>query len=257
MEGRAPGPGAWILRGQTPDEDQQVVVKNTFITVVDRANTSDGSNSQTRGMQHSRSDSDLSSQSDTLGSSRPPSRTSSVRESSSGPDLEDQSGGEGGAASRGRGRPPRAEGGPPAPQMDREQLRAVSLGSELHGTGRCRPCKYMGTPSGCAMKQDCDFCHVGHRRARTRPAKSTRAKCKEMVNNLQEADTEGAEAIEDLAGRSPYLRGLLKARYQQVQDERHASSSSAAGGRPGGPDPVSPQRSRPGADPRQKMIQSL
>lgn len=300
MEGRAQGSasgsGAWILRGQTPDQDQQVVVKNTFITVVDRANASEGTSSHSRGMQHSRSDSDLSSShSHHFGSSR--STSSSVRGSSQ--DIEDNSGGEGpppagGPSGRGRGRARRGDAEAPsaegagdardAEKAEKERLRSVSVGSELHGTGRCRPCKYVGMAGGCAAKQDCLFCHVGHRRARARPAKSTRARCKELVNNLPAEDAQGAGAIEDLAGRSPYLRGLLKARYQQVQDgqaqapQQQASSSSSAsvvrtgpvpgsshpgGGQSvagvlsGGADPVSPKRSPQRMDQLQRMIQSL
>eukprot|EP00401_Gymnodinium_catenatum_P007112 CAMPEP_0117460654 /NCGR_PEP_ID=MMETSP0784-20121206/2119_1 /TAXON_ID=39447 /ORGANISM="" /LENGTH=307 /DNA_ID=CAMNT_0005254333 /DNA_START=100 /DNA_END=1024 /DNA_ORIENTATION=- len=35
-----------------------------------------------------------------------------------------------------------------------------SRGSEMHGTGKCRPCAWFWKPHGCHNKADCSYCHL-------------------------------------------------------------------------------------------------
>lgn len=91
-----------------------------------------------------------------------------------------------------------------------------SIGSKLHGTGRCRPCLYLAaTGSGsCPHDEQCFFCHIPHSMAsRGRPSKATRDSCKQILDlfeqHFPESDPNRAIAARMLAKESPYLRGLF------------------------------------------------
>lgn len=91
-----------------------------------------------------------------------------------------------------------------------------SIGSKLHGTGRCRPCLYVApTGSGnCPHAEQCFFCHIPHSMAsRGRPSKATRDSCKQILDlfeqHFPENDPNRATAARMLAEESPYLRGLF------------------------------------------------
>lgn len=46
------------------------------------------------------------------------------------------------------------------PELVTEGGSQVSVGSEEHGTGRCRPCAWFWKPEGCKNGEDCMHCHL-------------------------------------------------------------------------------------------------
>mmetsp|Transcript_112889 Transcript_112889/g.282633 ORF Transcript_112889/g.282633 Transcript_112889/m.282633 type:complete len:406 (-) Transcript_112889:103-1320(-) len=65
---------------------------------------------------------------------------------------------------------------------------AWSIGSELHSMGKCRPCAFAWSESGCNMGADCIYCHQWHERINMqRPCKGKRMGYRKLVQNLQTA----------------------------------------------------------------------
>eukprot|EP00428_Durinskia_dybowskii_P028189 CAMPEP_0170252372 /NCGR_PEP_ID=MMETSP0116_2-20130129/26020_1 /TAXON_ID=400756 /ORGANISM="Durinskia baltica, Strain CSIRO CS-38" /LENGTH=270 /DNA_ID=CAMNT_0010503343 /DNA_START=64 /DNA_END=876 /DNA_ORIENTATION=+ len=75
----------------------------------------------------------------------------------------------------------------------------ASIGSAMHGVGRCRPCMFIHTIVGCANGAACEYCHISHRRRRAaRPCKAKRDRFKAIADRqAREAglldETSGAE----------------------------------------------------------------
>lgn len=91
----------------------------------------------------------------------------------------------------------------------------LSIGSELHGSGTCRPCLYVTSAIGCLKGSACQFCHVPHpRKDRLRLTKHRRASmAKQMEQFKRNNDTQGNQedervvSIASLQGRSMLSRG--------------------------------------------------
>mmetsp|Transcript_92581 Transcript_92581/g.245920 ORF Transcript_92581/g.245920 Transcript_92581/m.245920 type:complete len:158 (-) Transcript_92581:50-523(-) len=67
----------------------------------------------------------------------------------------------------------------------------VSLGAELHGTGRCRPCAWRWKEGGCCNGAECEFCHAcppgelkSRRKAKDNQLKAERQAQKENIVSL-------------------------------------------------------------------------
>eukprot|EP00930_Biecheleria_cincta_P038994 TRINITY_DN26811_c0_g1_i1.p1 TRINITY_DN26811_c0_g1~~TRINITY_DN26811_c0_g1_i1.p1 ORF type:complete len:270 (-),score=41.89 TRINITY_DN26811_c0_g1_i1:33-842(-) len=94
---------------------------------------------------------------------------------------------------------------------------AWSVGSKGHEVGQCNPCMYLASASGCARGEECIFCHLAHdtspKRTRCRPCKATRSRCKSILEELSEKykddPDEKQQAMVQLMGKHPYMRGLL------------------------------------------------
>lgn len=71
---------------------------------------------------------------------------------------------------------------------DQEGQPGWSIGSELHASGACKPCLYKNSRLGCLNGEACRFCHLsGHaRKSRARPSKSTRVQCKQIATMLDQ-----------------------------------------------------------------------
>eukprot|EP00927_Polykrikos_kofoidii_P073053 TRINITY_DN69128_c0_g1_i1.p1 TRINITY_DN69128_c0_g1~~TRINITY_DN69128_c0_g1_i1.p1 ORF type:complete len:345 (-),score=40.98 TRINITY_DN69128_c0_g1_i1:57-1016(-) len=90
-----------------------------------------------------------------------------------------------------------------------------SKGSELHESGKCKPCHYIHTKLGCLNGQECKFCHISHsKKSRPRPCKTKRMQCKRIVSMLETASAKDPEQFADatrmLASQSTYLQSVLK-----------------------------------------------
>mmetsp|Transcript_20251 Transcript_20251/g.57268 ORF Transcript_20251/g.57268 Transcript_20251/m.57268 type:complete len:102 (-) Transcript_20251:112-417(-) len=83
---------------------------------------------------------------------------------------------------------------------------ALSVGSALHGAGRCTPCKFFVRSGGCYYGVDCSFCHFNHKKNRVRPPKAVRKACKKLVGEGRAAEAD----LETLGNGVVYLRSLLK-----------------------------------------------
>lgn len=194
-----------------PSQSQELVVKNTFLTVIE---TPPGSHHR---LSRSHSDSEI----DGSSSSAYGGRGDGGGATDSGTEREEVAEQAGISETDESNHP--SDSAPPL----------WSKGSALHESGQCKPCLYVGTKSGCINGTECGFCHAGHRRSRPRPSKSTRTKCKQIVAQMGARDgaTEGGDA-DALAEYSPYIRSLLRGK---LTDETPApregapASSSSAG----------------------------
>jgi len=94
-----------------------------------------------------------------------------------------------------------------------------STGSQLHSSGRCRPCMFSHTVIGCANGASCDFCHLSHHRRRAaRPCKAKRERFKAIADRqAREAGLLGSDAEGGAA------EGL-----EAVADEQEEAAESAA-----------------------------
>lgn len=106
------------------------------------------------------------------------------------------------------------------------------VGSASHSAGKCRPCHYIHTKTGCTNGRDCPFCHVPHtKRGRKKPGKSKRIRCHEFASTLEGLDPEDREyfmeAMWSASSRSLYLRSILEKRLQQ-KEEVPAEASDAS-----------------------------
>jgi len=77
-----------------------------------------------------------------------------------------------------------------------------SVGSQLHETGQCTPCRRLNMRLGCLRGKECDFCHFPHpdRKRRARPCKSKRMESKRSAHMAlektcdQDRDTERTQS---------------------------------------------------------------
>ncbi|CAL1160869.1 unnamed protein product, partial [Cladocopium goreaui] len=97
-----------------------------------------------------------------------------------------------------------------------EENVATSVGSSLHYSGQCKPCRFITFSSGCRNKADCPFCHneehLTDPTTAERPPKGVRSGYRKSVNQVLESDMTDDQkrfALKQLAQRSPYLRVLV------------------------------------------------
>jgi len=102
----------------------------------------------------------------------------------------------------------------------------LSLGSQLHGTGECRPCFYRHSKKGCQFGAACVFCHGDHAKKRkARPPKHVRSECRnrahaafdqycEATPELAEAHLQQQEFFSANRAPSKYATVVLRALYR-------------------------------------------
>mmetsp|Transcript_3499 Transcript_3499/g.10208 ORF Transcript_3499/g.10208 Transcript_3499/m.10208 type:complete len:263 (-) Transcript_3499:94-882(-) len=101
--------------------------------------------------------------------------------------------------------PPKMQPPQAAPVIIPLELRQpeMSVGSELHGTGECRPCAWFWRPQGCMNSAECRHCHLcpaGEMKARRKQkAQASRAGGSAAPN------TEDAEAMQSFPGFAPIV----------------------------------------------------
>eukprot|EP00443_Scrippsiella_acuminata_P024271 CAMPEP_0115205998 /NCGR_PEP_ID=MMETSP0270-20121206/19976_1 /TAXON_ID=71861 /ORGANISM="Scrippsiella trochoidea, Strain CCMP3099" /LENGTH=226 /DNA_ID=CAMNT_0002619551 /DNA_START=77 /DNA_END=757 /DNA_ORIENTATION=+ len=63
-----------------------------------------------------------------------------------------------------------------------------SIGSGLHHLGRCRPCQWVWSESGCVHGAQCSYCHFRHDSSikETRPCKGKRAYYRKLIARIAE-----------------------------------------------------------------------
>lgn len=90
-----------------------------------------------------------------------------------------------------------------------------SIGSQLHGTGNCRPCIFFVKQVGCMNGKNCEFCHlrhpprVRHRRHRKKVSKSQESSLGAMAESEGEDDALAA-SVESSAQSSQDSRSLSR-----------------------------------------------
>mmetsp|Transcript_63474 Transcript_63474/g.164734 ORF Transcript_63474/g.164734 Transcript_63474/m.164734 type:complete len:304 (-) Transcript_63474:121-1032(-) len=113
-----------------------------------------------------------------------------------------------------------------------------SRGSAKHAEGKCRPCHYVRTTAGCLNAENCDFCHLAHRRKnRPRPHRRKRMQCKKYADMLEDAEANNPEvfreAIEGLSSRSAYLQSVVLHRLRDKAETADAGTELADPSAPG------------------------
>lgn len=126
-----------------------------------------------------------------------------------------------------------------APQVG-EDGQPESVGSALHAEGKCKPCAFHQTTSGCAMGLDCRFCHLEHKssgKVRLRPCKGKRMRTKRMFDRLTTQIRKDPEGFDPEAIHLPpsiehnsVVKGRLIGRLQEYADQARAGRSSASEG---------------------------
>eukprot|EP00747_Dinoflagellata_sp_TGD_P105703 gnl/TRDRNA2_/TRDRNA2_169632_c1_seq4.p1 gnl/TRDRNA2_/TRDRNA2_169632_c1~~gnl/TRDRNA2_/TRDRNA2_169632_c1_seq4.p1 ORF type:complete len:254 (+),score=21.34 gnl/TRDRNA2_/TRDRNA2_169632_c1_seq4:101-862(+) len=95
-----------------------------------------------------------------------------------------------------------------------------SVGSELHESNECKPCIWLRHPSGCNKGEGCNYCHLYHPKSRrTRPSKEFRAKCKDLVAQLDERFPDDPQPfVEAARTMGKYMENILKGRLTGQND---------------------------------------
>jgi len=103
---------------------------------------------------------------------------------------------------------------------EREELEGVldaaglwSAGAVHHATGKCRPCHYIHSRSGCENGKTCEYCHFPHTgKMRRSVGMFSRIYCKNFADVIQEAYKDDPARLERVvqfaASASSYLAAL-------------------------------------------------
>mmetsp|Transcript_95286 Transcript_95286/g.246753 ORF Transcript_95286/g.246753 Transcript_95286/m.246753 type:complete len:238 (-) Transcript_95286:34-747(-) len=83
-------------------------------------------------------------------------------------------------------------------------------GSALHYEGRCRPCAFVRTDTGCRANESCRFCHFEHAvtRQRLRPCKGKRIRIHKLLERLKYEVDEYIASGRPMFGLSDHLSSL-------------------------------------------------
>jgi len=117
------------------------------------------------------------------------------------------------------------------PEEDKKGLEEVlaeaglwSTGSSRHACGKCRPCHYVRSNTGCENGQSCEFCHFPHTgKSRRQLSMCSRLYCKSFADALVASYGARPDQLR-LAGvtassGSAYLAAILKDRLGQLPAE--------------------------------------
>mmetsp|Transcript_74372 Transcript_74372/g.208806 ORF Transcript_74372/g.208806 Transcript_74372/m.208806 type:complete len:214 (+) Transcript_74372:47-688(+) len=90
-----------------------------------------------------------------------------------------------------------------------------SKGSAKHDRGRCKPCRFVYSRTGCESGAECAFCHLPHTdNSRNRIGVSKRDYCKSLAEKLRDSCEGEPETLVEIArsatSKSSYLGLLLQ-----------------------------------------------
>lgn len=80
----------------------------------------------------------------------------------------------------------------------------LSIGSEAHESGSCKPCLFAFIEPGCPDGAQCRFCHLPHKSTRSRPCKAKRDRYRKLI--ASRFNPEGPEESECPAEPEPQPR---------------------------------------------------
>jgi len=122
----------------------------------------------------------------------------------------------------------------PATSVPAGEEALTSVGSSLHASGQCKPCRFIALASGCRNQYKCPYCHneehLTDPTSAERPPKGVRSGYRKSVNQVLESDMPEDQkrfALKQLAQRSPYLRVLVR-RIMPEMEEGEAKSRAKA-----------------------------
>lgn len=133
-------------------------------------------------------------------------------------------------------------------QVGNDHGEMMSLGSQLHGSGACKPCLYLNSRASCTLGRYCRFCHLPHpKKKHPRPCKAKRTQCKQIVNMLSTVfgpDSEQfQEASQKLSSESQYMRSILDGAKKSTRG--NAMNKRMGSGMPAGVGNLDPLVDRP------------
>jgi hypothetical protein len=103
------------------------------------------------------------------------------------------------------------------------QVELPSFGSADHHVGRCKPCHYAHTRSGCSMGKECNRCHFRHqKRSMTNLPRQTRYKVLQLVQATRdrgspEEHASAKEALQLFLAENPQLQNYANAVRRSLQ----------------------------------------
>ena len=117
-----------------------------------------------------------------------------------------------------------AETTPSIPTMDGSN---ENQWSSLHAAGRCKPCRFHASKSGCKSGQACSYCHLPHPK---RPSLAKREQCKAVAQRtLKDSALRGPEDLKEtirlLSKRGMYMRSVI---HGKVRDGEMVTSCIAS-----------------------------
>jgi len=102
-----------------------------------------------------------------------------------------------------------------------------SPGSIQHESGKCNPCHYFHTKTGCKIGSTCCYCHMHGMDVRPRPCKSKRAKAKSQVGILDNIDDpeDLKQCAAEMESRGGYLKVLVQSKLRQQQHQQEQAQT--------------------------------
>jgi len=137
--------------------------------------------------------------------------------------------------------PPSPPKSTPSLTDDDEVSELASIGSGLHHTGNCRPCKWAWSEMGCAHGATCSFCHFRHEwsdKHKRRPCKGKRTYYRKLLAKVAASRghalpdfTESLPNFGDMALLPPGLLPPLSGE-EEEEEEENERFLTASGGEP-------------------------
>jgi len=98
-----------------------------------------------------------------------------------------------------------------------------STGSTRHITGKCRPCHYVRSNTGCESGQSCEFCHFPHTgKSRRQLSMSSRLYCKSFADALSASYRGRPDQLKRAAATSAtgssYLASIFEDRFRRLPE---------------------------------------
>jgi len=101
----------------------------------------------------------------------------------------------------------------------------ISLGSATHDEGRCKPCVFVNTHTGCQNGSLCEFCHLPHKRkTKARPCKGKRDRYRRLLLRVFDSVVKDSDEVDEAfdAQEMP----PVPPRDQQTRVAREAASNN-------------------------------
>jgi len=95
-----------------------------------------------------------------------------------------------------------------------------SLGAAKHDQGRCAPCHYHNSATGCKKGDSCGFCHLHDGDHRPRPSKGKRARAKAMIQG-SDLNVQGSlDGMRHGTRTGSYIQVILRSTQRKEEQEQ-------------------------------------
>lgn len=111
-----------------------------------------------------------------------------------------------------------------------------SLGSKDHNKGICSPCFFVHTHAGCHNGEDCEFCHMVHKRKnKPKPCKKKRDRYRKLRDKKEKLVEQDPDALDEIAAdlplsiqQNPQLKNKLMAKLESAANSCRATKDDGA-----------------------------